>query len=205
MTPIAPPLLQAPAAQRPASLSGVAGWFEELVREHTPMAFAVAMRTVNDAAIAEDIVQESFLSVWRHARTYDRERGPLRAWLLTVVRNRAIDRVRSERSRPTSGAVELESMFELRSDADVWAEVGAGLDRETVRGALDRLPQEQRRTIELAYFGGLTHLEIANSMAIPLGTVKGRMRIGLQKLRDDLVRGQATRSRPQTSVRRRSS
>lgn len=168
------------------AIDGGEDWFEILVRDHTAMAFAVALRVVKDPTVAEDVVQEAFLSVWRQARTYDRDRGSLRTWLLTVVRNRAIDRLRSEHSRPTGWAADLDSILDLASDSDVWADVSAAIDRDSVRAGLGRLPAEQRRTIELAYFSGLTHVEIAETMDVPLGTVKGRMRMGLQKLRLDL-------------------
>jgi RNA polymerase sigma-70 factor (ECF subfamily) len=163
------------------------GWFERLVDEYQGIAFAVAQRVVGDAAVAEDVVQESFLSIWRQAASYDGGRGSLRTWVLTVVRNRAIDRVRSERSRATAGASNIDALPTLRAATDVWADVCAGLDREAVQRALAGLPGEQRATIELAYFGGLTHVEVAARMGVPLGTVKGRMRIGLQKLRAALI------------------
>jgi RNA polymerase sigma-70 factor, ECF subfamily len=166
-------------------------WFETLVDEHSAIAYTVALRVVGDPSIAEEVVQESFLSVWRQATSYDSARGSLRTWLLTVVRNRAIDRIRSERSRPTSGAGDLDAMTWLRADTDVWADVAASLDRDAVRKSMLRLPAEQRRTLELAYFDGLTHVEIAERMSVPLGTVKGRMRMGLQKMRSDLVAGEA--------------
>ncbi|HEV1997546.1 MAG TPA: sigma-70 family RNA polymerase sigma factor, partial [Candidatus Dormibacteraeota bacterium] len=118
-------------------------------------------------------------------------RGSLRTWLLTVVRNRAIDRIRAERARPTSAAADLDAMTWLHADTDVWADVVASLDRDAVRAAMLRLPVEQRTTIELAYFSGFTHMEIAEQMSVPLGTVKGRMRIGLQKMRVDLVPAEA--------------
>jgi len=162
------------------------GWFERLVDDHQGLAYAVALRVVGDGAVAEDVVQESFLSIWRQASTYDQLRGSMRTWVLTVVRNRAIDRVRAERSRPTSGAADIDSLVSLRADSDVWADVSAALDAEAVRGALRDLPVEQRETIELAYYRGLTHVEIAAQMSVPLGTVKGRMRIGLQKMRTAL-------------------
>ena len=176
----------APAAPAAASAPSREGWFEEIVREHTALAFTVALRVVGDPAIAEDVVQESLLSIWRQARTYDRQRGSVRTWLLAVVRNRAIDRVRAERSRPTSGAIDLDALVDLRSGVDVWTDVSAGLDRETIQQALLRLPREQRLAIELAYFGGLTQAEIALRTGVPLGTVKGRMRLGLTRLRGDL-------------------
>ena len=181
-----------PAVTAPAvDLSADPRWFDTLVQEHTPLAYTVALRVVGDASVAEDVVQESFLSVWRQAESFDSRRGSLRTWLLTVVRNRAIDRIRAERSRPTSSAADLDSMTWLPGDADVWADVARSLDGEEIRSSLRRLPDEQRATIELAYFGGLTHLEIAQKMSVPLGTVKGRMRIGLQKMRTDLVPAEA--------------
>ena len=167
-------------------------WFEGLVDAHSGTAYTVALRVVGDPSIAEEVVQESFLSAWRQATSYDSARGSVRTWLLTVVRNRAIDRIRSERSRPTSGAADLDAMTWLRADTDVWSDVAAGLDRDAVRTSLLRLPAEQRRALELAYFEGLTHVEIAEKTSVPLGTVKGRMRMGLQKMRSDLLASQAS-------------
>ena len=172
-------------------IAGDLGWFDEMVTEHTARAYSVALRVLGDPAIAEDVVQESFLSVWRQAATFDSDRGSLRTWLLAVVRNRAIDRIRAERSRPTSGAVDLDALTSLRAETDVWADVAASLYRDAVRKSLLRLPAEQRTTVELAYFGGLTHVEIAEKMAVPLGTVKGRMRMALSKMRVDLVPAEA--------------
>ena len=178
-------VLHSPSAP-PERMAFADGWFEQLVDDHQGLAYAVALRVVGDPAVAEDVVQESFLSVWRQAATYDGLRGSMRTWVLTVVRNRAIDRVRAERSRPTSGAADIDSMVSLHAESDVWADVSAALDAEAVRGALKALPAEQRETIELAYYRGLTHVEIAAQMSVPLGTVKGRMRIGLQKMRSAL-------------------
>ena len=183
--------LSPPAAAPVIDLVADPRWFDNLVENHTSLAYTVALRVVGDMSVAEDVVQESFLSVWRQADSYDSRRGSLRTWLMTVVRNRAIDRIRAERSRPTSTAADLDEMTWLPADVDVWKDVEAGLDRDAVRASLLRLPAEQRTTIELAYFGGLTHLEIAQKMAVPLGTVKGRMRIGLQKMRTDLVPAEA--------------
>ena len=184
-------MTEAPSTAQVVNLTSDPRWFDALVKDHTSLAYSVALRVVGDPSVAEDVVQESFLSVWRQAATFDRGRGSLRTWLLTVVRNRAIDRIRAERARPTSAAADLDSMTWLHADSDVWADVVAGLDREAVRGAMLRLPVEQRSTIELAYFSGLTHVEISQRMSVPLGTVKGRMRIGLQKMRADLVPAEA--------------
>ncbi len=180
-----------PIATPTGVLGDTAGWFEALVEQHTGVAFSVAVRVVKDSAVAEDVVQDAFLSVWRQAASYNRDRGSLRTWLLTVVRNRAIDRVRAESSRLNAGAADIDAMVSLAAETDVWADVSAGLDKDMVRASLDRLPAEQRQTIEMAYFDGLTHVEIAQKMAVPLGTVKGRMRIGLQKMRNHLLESHA--------------
>ncbi|MGI8610313.1 MAG: RNA polymerase sigma factor [Candidatus Dormibacteria bacterium] len=192
ISPAGVPAVDAAGAAAPVvHLASDSRWFEALVEDHTGLAYSVALRVVGDPSVAEDVVQESFLSVWRQAGTFDSRRGSVRTWLLTVVRNRAIDRIRSDRARPTSAAADLDSMTWLHAETDVWAEVVTGLDRDTVRASLQRLPSEQRTTIELAYFSGLTHVEIAERMSVPLGTVKGRMRIGLQKMRVDLVPAEA--------------
>ena len=151
------------------------------------IAFALAYRILEDAALAEETVQDAFLLVWRRANTFDPTRGGnVRAWLLTVVHNRAIDARRryiDRRQRP----VPLENVEAVLSVPDVWHEVSARLTREEVRSAVDTLPAEQRQAIELAYFEGLTHQEIAQRINAPLGTVKGRLRLGLKKLHAALM------------------
>ncbi len=146
------------------------------------IAFALAYRILEDAALAEETVQDAFLLVWRRASTFDPTRGGnVRAWLLTVVHNRAIDARRryiDRHQRP----VPLENVEAVLSVPDVWHEVSARLTREEVRAAVETLPAEQRQAIELAYFEGLTHQEIAQRINAPLGTVKGRLRLGLKKL-----------------------
>ena len=146
------------------------------------IAFALAYRILEDAALAEETVQDAFLLVWRRASTFDPTRGGnVRAWLLTVVHNRAIDARRryiDRRQRP----VPLENVEAVLSVPDVWPEVSARLTRAEVRAAVETLPAEQRQAIELAYFEGLTHQEISQRINVPLGTVKGRLRLGLKKL-----------------------
>ncbi len=146
------------------------------------IAFALAYRILEDAALAEETVQDAFLLVWRRASTFDPTRGGnVRAWLLTVVHNRAIDARRryiDRRQRP----VPLENVEAVLSVPDVWPEVSARLTREEVRAAVETLPAEQRQAVELAYFEGLTHQEISQRINVPLGTVKGRLRLGLKKL-----------------------
>jgi RNA polymerase sigma-70 factor (ECF subfamily) len=146
------------------------------------LAFGVALKVLADRGAAEDVVQEAFLSIWRQAGSFDTLKGSARTWLLTVVRNRAVDRLRASRNRLEKDRT-IEGMENQLGVPGVWAEVSAGLDRDSIRGALGALPAEQREVIELAYFSGLTHVEIADQLEIPLGTIKGRMRIGLRKLR----------------------
>jgi RNA polymerase sigma-70 factor (ECF subfamily) len=155
------------------------------------LAFAVALKVLTDRGAAEDVVQEAFLSIWKQAASYDTGRGPARTWLLTVVRNRAVDRLRSSRSRLAMDRP-IEGMENRLGVPDAWAEVSVNLERESIQDALGELPGNQREVIEMAYFSGLTHVEIADRLAIPLGTVKGRMRIGLRKLRALLDAGQLT-------------
>jgi RNA polymerase sigma-70 factor (ECF subfamily) len=145
------------------------------------IAFGLAFRIMGDISAAEDIVQEAFVSAWTNARAFDPSRGPLRGWLLTIVRNRAIDRLRSgKRARQDAP---LQSAENIAGSADTLGAVTQSADRQQVRNAFASLPDAQRRTLELAYFDGLTHVEIAQRMAVPLGTVKGRMRLGLDKMR----------------------
>jgi len=161
--------------------------FEIVYDRHGGAAFSLAYRMVGDRAKAEDITQEAFLSLWRSRARYDRARGSVRTWLLGIVRNRAIDLLRRELLHPPQLPLEpVESTFQATAD-----ETGVeALRREAarqVRGALSVLPADQMRVIELAYFGGLTHAEIAEMLNTPLGTVKGRMRLGMEKIRTQLA------------------
>ncbi len=145
------------------------------------LAYGLAFRILNDTSAAEDVVQDAFVAVWRHGGKFDASRGSLRNWLLSIVRNRAIDRLR--RRARVRGEVELETAERMVEVPDLWQTVSLELERKQVQEAFARLPEAQRRTIELSYFGGYTHVEIARQMNVPLGTVKGRMRIGLEKMR----------------------
>ncbi len=121
------------------------------------------------------------MNIWRYARSYDSDRSSPRTWMMGIVRNRCIDKLRLAASRPrVSSDVDV---TEQASQQDVWTELAQNLTSSDVRSALGELPPEQRQTIELAYYGGLTQTEIAERMGVPLGTVKGRVRIGLDKLR----------------------
>lgn len=156
---------------------------EHLYDRYKTMAYSIAYRITNDPTLAEDVVQEAFLGAWRNAARYIEGRGSVKTWLLSIVHHRAIDAIR--RRRPTTG---LPDPIEAAVPAaltmpDVWAEVSASLDADTVRDALTVLSDVQRQAIELAYFGGLTQLEIAERTGTPLGTVKSRMRLGLLAMR----------------------
>lgn len=161
---------------------------EQLYDRHRVLAYSLALRTLGNPSEAEEVVQETFLNVWRSAATFRSERSHPRSWLLSIVHHRSIDKLRGRQSRPQP--VALEEGMNVPDSADVWREVSDSLTGEVVRHALATLPAEQRETIELAYFKGYTHSQIAQLMEVPLGTVKGRMRIGLHKLRSALERSQ---------------
>ncbi|HYH93792.1 MAG TPA: sigma-70 family RNA polymerase sigma factor [Candidatus Saccharimonadales bacterium] len=164
---------------------------DELYDRYKTMSYSIAYRITNDATLAEDVVQDAFLGAWRNAARYIEGRGSVKTWLLSIVHHRAIDAVR--RRRPTTELPEREAVpppaFRL---PDVWGEVSAILDAETVRAALGVLSDVQRQAIELAYFGGLTQQEIAERTATPLGTVKSRMRLGLLAMRRALIDEETT-------------
>lgn len=153
---------------------------------YRPLAFAVALRVVNDPGRAEDVVQDAFLAVWRRAGSYAPGRGSVKTWMSSIVRNRAIDVVRATRERPVGD--EDGTLLALEDGAPaVDDQVVAGIEGETTRRALECLPAEQRQAITLAYFAGLSHTEIANHTGLPLGTVKSRVRLGIERLRRSMV------------------
>jgi len=153
----------------------------ELYDRYAGLAYAVAMRVLDDPGRAEDVVQEAFLKVWTNAAGFDPKRGSLRTWLITAVRNRSIDYLRG---RGAHERQEQELMPELTEShaSDPWREVSLALERMAVRQAVGSLPAEQRQTVQLAYFGGYSQREIADMTKVPLSTVKGRMRLALEKL-----------------------
>lgn len=148
------------------------------------VAYTLAYRILGEPEGAEDVVQDAFLSAWRGAGTFKRERGNARSWLLSIVHHRAVDVLRR---KTAFRAAPLEAAGDRPADVDTAEEATTNVERRSVRAALQDLPEAQRRTIELAYFGGYTQSELAELMGVPLGTVKGRMRIGLQKMRRALV------------------
>jgi RNA polymerase sigma-70 factor (ECF subfamily) len=165
---------------------GDARAFEAIYDRHGSAAFSLAYRIAGNRSLAEDIVQEAFLSVWRSSVRYQPERGNLRSWLLSVVHNRAIDALRRSMVQ-TRHQVDAEGIEERKAAPELTDVEALRRDEaQTVRAAMERLPTDQLRVLELAYFGGFTHLQIAEMLGEPLGTVKGRMRLALDKMRDGL-------------------
>jgi len=157
---------------------------------HGGAAYSLAYRIVGDRSGAEDVTQEAFLSIWRSGARYDRARGSVRSWTLGIVRNRAIDSLRRRAGPAPKLDFDDEAALEQRPADDLTDE--QALQRESarqLRTALDELPSEQSKVIELAYFGGFSHSEIAEMLSMPLGTVKGRMRLGIEKIRMQIAEG----------------
>ena len=145
-------------------------------------AYSLAFRMLGDVHAAEDAVQEAFINIWRRAGSFSNDRGTARTWIMAVVHHRSIDIGRKRRGiAPRELPLELERLPEAL--ADTWSEVSNTLDGELLRRCLKMIPDDQREAIELAYFGGYTQREISELKGIPLGTVKGRVRIGMAKLR----------------------
>jgi RNA polymerase sigma-70 factor (ECF subfamily) len=165
--------------------SGDAGAIAALYDRYASAVMGIALRVTGDREGAEDVVQETFVSVWKNAARFDPTRGSDRSWVLSIAHHRAVDVVRRRRIRPVSldGDVEVP----LPPGPDVWPEVMGRLDRAAIATALDALPDAQRRCIELAYMAGLTQQEIAIATGAPLGTVKSRVRMGLIRLHELLA------------------
>jgi RNA polymerase sigma-70 factor, ECF subfamily len=159
---------------------------QELYDRYRIMAYSIALRITTDPSLAEDVVQDAFLGVWRNASRYVEGRGSVKTWLLSIVHHRAVDAVR--RRRPTTELPEREDVPPTALTLpDIWAEVAGNLDRAEIATAMATLSDVQREAIELAYWGGLTQQEIAERTGTPLGTVKSRVRLGLLSLRRALV------------------
>ncbi len=166
--------------------SGQLDSLQELYDRYKTMAYSIAYRITSDAALAEDVVQDAFLGVWRNAGRYVDGRGSVKTWVLAIVHHRAVDAVR--RRRPTTELPEREDVPPPALQLpDIWHDVAAGLDREAIAAAMTTLSDAQREAIELAYWGGLTQQEISERTGTPLGTVKSRVRLGLLALRRALV------------------
>jgi RNA polymerase sigma-70 factor (ECF subfamily) len=154
--------------------------FELLYDRHRTSVFWLAMRILDDRGLAADATQEAFVSLWRNRELYQAGRGQVKWWLLRIVRNRAIDLHRRNRDV----LLRTEAAFELACAPDsTEGEVLAAAERRELAAVLAQLPREQREVIELAYFAGLSHAEMTQRLGLPLGTIKGRIRLALEKLR----------------------
>jgi RNA polymerase sigma-70 factor (ECF subfamily) len=166
--------------------------FEVFYDRHGGVAYSLAYRIVGERGTAEDVTQEAFISIWRSGTRYDRTRGSVRSWMLSIVRNRAIDSLRSSAGKAPRLTLDDDSILEQRPAEELTEEEAIRHETATeVRGALGQLPGDQSKVIELAYFGGFSQSEIAQMLGLPLGTVKGRMRLGLEKIRNELAEGLA--------------
>lgn len=150
------------------------------------LAYALAYRVLEDRGAAEDVVQDVYLCVWRRAGDFRPDRGSVRTWLLASVRHRAIDRLRGTPGRARREVL-LDEAAQALATGDPWREVETTLQREAIQRALAGLPAAQRRALELAYYRSCTQVQIAEITGVPVGTVKGRLRLGLQKLREALA------------------
>jgi len=160
--------------------------FELIYDRHSAAAFSLAYRMVGRGNVAEDVVQEAFLSIWRSGARYERARGSVRTWVLGIVHHRAIDQLRRSSVHDKRRASDEGLEERLESGERTEGEVARREEAASIRSAMDTLPADQSHVIELAYFGGFTHTEIAGILEAPVGTVKGRMRLGLEKLRNQL-------------------
>ncbi len=157
--------------------------FATLYDRHSRPAYSLAYRMMGEKQAAEDLAQDAFLKLWRSATSYRADRASVRTWLLSIVHNRGVDQLRSlARRRRTQEKIEASAQKSQPSEA--FAQSWRNSQREQVREALSTLPKEQLETLELAYFSGYTHVEIAEVLNLPLGTVKGRMRLGLKKMKE---------------------
>jgi RNA polymerase sigma-70 factor, ECF subfamily len=166
--------------------------FEVFYDRHGGAAFSLAYRILGDRTAAEDCIQEAFISIWRSGGRFDRTRGSVRSWTLSIVRNRAIDALRSKAGKAPKLTFDDDAILESRPAEELTDDEAMRHETATeVRGALSQLPGDQSKVIELAYFGGFSQSEISRMLNVPLGTVKGRMRLGLEKIRGELAEGLA--------------
>jgi RNA polymerase sigma-70 factor (ECF subfamily) len=158
----------------------------QLYARHSAMLFALALKVLSDRTEAEDVLQETFVQIWKTAGSFDEGRGKPMGWFIVLTRSRAIDRLRSRRTRARFAESVAKDGSPAAPAATPAGEALASEAQRAVRGALNALPTEQRVPIEMAYFGGLTQFEIAQQLSQPLGTVKTRMRTGMIRLREQL-------------------
>jgi len=183
------PNLQSDKALLNAIAGGAVWAMESLYQRYSRSLYSLAYRMVANQQVAEDLLQDAFLAVWRCATSYSPQTGTVRSWLFSIMRHRAIDYLRRVRYQSTIQEVLLDEkeLHESITSPDTWDEAWRSVKSSHVRAALMKIPAEQRLVIELAYFQGWTHTEIAEGIQIPIGTVKGRMRLGLIHLRRVLI------------------
>ena len=172
------------------AIAGGAVWaMESLYQRYSRILYSLAYRMVADHQVAEDLLQDAFLAVWRRAISYSPQTGAARSWLISILHHRTIDYLRKVRRQSSIQVAPLEEIELNESIAypDTWDEAWQSVKSSHVRAALMKIPTEQRLVIELAYFQGWTHTEIAEGTQIPLGTVKARMRLGLLHLKQILI------------------
>jgi RNA polymerase sigma-70 factor (ECF subfamily) len=166
--------------------------FEVFYDRHGGAAYSLAYRILGEQGAAEDCIQEAFISIWRSGGKFEPTRGSVRSWTLSIVRNRAIDALRSKAGKAPKMTFDDDQILESRPSGELTEEEAMRHETATeVRGALSQLPGDQSKVIQLAYFGGFSQSEIAAMLNVPLGTVKGRMRLGLEKIRGVLAEGLA--------------
>ena len=165
------------------SLAGDGQAFALLYDRHGRAAYSLAYRMLGERQAAEDLTQDAFIKVWRGASSDRTERGRVRTWILSIVHNRSIDQLRANATRRRMQE-KIEASAPRSQPSEAFAESWRNSQRDQVREALNTLPAEQLKILELAYFSGYTHVEIVDLLGLPLGTVKGRMQLGLKKLRD---------------------
>lgn len=161
---------------------------EQLYTRYKPLLYGLAYHILRDSYLAEDVIQEVFLTIWRKARSYQKEQGSVKNWLQTIVRNRALDKVRSAMYREYQFE-HLEGIQNLdlaSQEPEMWQYVWRSEQAHVIREALEELPPEQRQVIELNYFSGYSHAEIACKLDLPIGTIKGRIRLSLCKIKTRL-------------------
>ncbi len=172
-----------------AIANGAVWAMDSLYQRYSRILYSLAYRMVADHQIAEDLLQDAFLSVWKRSTSFSPQAGAARSWLISILHHRAIDHLRRVRRRSSMQEAPLEEieLDETTAVSDVWDEVWHSIQSSQVRAALMKIPTEQRMVIELAYFQGWTHTEIAEGTQTPLGTVKARMRLGLNHLKRALL------------------
>jgi RNA polymerase sigma-70 factor (ECF subfamily) len=171
---------------------GDAEAFTTLYDRHSHAAFSLAYRVMGERQAAEDLAQDAFLKLWRSATSYRRERGSVRTWLLSIVRNRSIDQLRAQASRRRTQD-RIEASAPRSQPCEAFAETWRNSQRDQVRDALNTLSLPQLKVLELTYFSGYTHVQVSELLDVPLGTIKGRMRLGLKKMRDYFEHPKLTR------------